>query len=261
MARKDDVGRGLSRREFLEASGVTTLALGTGALSGLPTMATAAQSGTQATGPTGGGPFNILFILTDQERYFGPSALPPGYTLPGRERLKRRGVNFTNHHINSAVCTSSRSVIYTGQHIQHTKLFDNMHVPWMKDLSHDIPTLGDMLSEAGYYAAYKGKWHMSKELGTHNEQALPQEKLTKVIESYGFKDYVGIGDVIGETRGGYLMTTSSVLRLSTGYEAMVRVWTSRVSLGACQSTWLIHTTPCSITLMLQVRTSRVIPRR
>jgi arylsulfatase len=124
--------------------------------------------------------------------------------LPGREGLQRRGMTFTNHHINSAVCTSSRSVIYTGQHIQFTKLFDNMDVPWMKDLSHDVPTLGDMLSEAGYYAAYKGKWHLSKELGTHNERALPQEKLTQVIESYGFKDYVGIGDVIGDTRGGYL---------------------------------------------------------
>jgi len=140
---------------------------------------TAAQSAAKAAGSAGGGPYNILFILTDQERYLDPSELPPGYALPGRERLQRRGVTFTNHHINSAVCTSSRSVIYTGQHIQFTKLFDNMDVPWMKDLSHDIPTLGDMLSEAGYYAAYKGKWHLSKELGTHNELALPQEKLNQ----------------------------------------------------------------------------------
>jgi arylsulfatase A-like enzyme len=161
----DDERRGMSRREFLEFSGLTTLALGTGAVAGIPTMATAAQSTAKAAGSAGGGPYNILFILTDQERYFDPSELPPGYALPGREGLQRRGVTFTNHHINSAVCTSSRSVIYTGQHIQHTKLFDNMDVPWMKDLSHDIPTLGDMLSEAGYYAAYKGKWHMSKELG------------------------------------------------------------------------------------------------
>ncbi len=54
-----------------------------------------------------------------------------------------------------------------------------------------------MLADAGYYAAYKGKWHMSKELGTHDELALPQAKLTEHIEGYGFKDCVGIGDVIG----------------------------------------------------------------
>ncbi len=158
----------------------------------------------KAAGSAGDRPYNILFILTDQERYFHPSEYPSGYTLPGLARLQRRGVTFTNHHVNSAVCTSSRSVIYTGQHIQHTKLFDNMDVPWTKDLSHDIPTLGNMFGEAGHYAAYKGKWHLSKELGTHNERALPQEKLTQIIESYGFKDYVGIGDVIGMTQGGYL---------------------------------------------------------
>ena len=112
MARKDNEGHGMSRREFLQSTGLSTLALSSGVLSGLSTTATAAQTGTQAARPAGGKSFNILFILTDQERYFGPSALPPGYALPGRERLQRRGVTFTNHHINSAVCTSSRSVIY-----------------------------------------------------------------------------------------------------------------------------------------------------
>ncbi len=204
MACSEDERRGMSRREFLESTGHTTLAVGAGALAGIPIMATAAQSPAKAAGSAGDGPYNILFILTDQERHFHPTEYPAGYALPGREGLQRRGVTFTNHHINSAVCTPSRSVIYTGQHIQHTKLFDNMDAPWTEDLSHDIPTLGDMLDQVGYYAAYKGKWHLSKELGTHNEYALPQEKLTQVIESYGFQDYVGIGDVIGMTQGGYL---------------------------------------------------------
>jgi hypothetical protein len=64
-------------------------------------------------------------------------------------------VIFNNHHINSAVCTSSRSVIYTGQHIQYTKLFDNLDFPWSNSLDPEIGTLGDRLGEAGYYAAYK----------------------------------------------------------------------------------------------------------
>ncbi len=204
MARRDDVRRGISRREFLEYTGLTTLALGAGSLAGMPGVATAAGGGTNTAGAEGGGPYNILFILTDQERYFDASELPPGYVLPGRERLQRRGVTFTNHHINSAVCTSSRSVIYTGQHIQHTRLFDNLDFPWSNSLDPELDTVGDMLGEAGYYAAYKGKWHLSRELGTHDEAAVPQEKLTRAIESHGFKDYVGIGDVIGMTQGGYL---------------------------------------------------------
>ena len=134
MPKKSDLRPGLSRREFLESAGLTTLALGAGTLAGIPTMATATQNDVKATQGTNSQPYNILFILTDQERYFDPSALPPGYALPGRERLQRRGVTFTNHHINSAVCTSSRSVIYTGQHIQHTKLFDNLDYPWSNNL-------------------------------------------------------------------------------------------------------------------------------
>ena len=196
--------RGVTRRQFLGASAAGAIGIG---MASMGSRAFADESSAKRTGSAeapGGNPYNVLFILTDQERYFPRQEYPSGYALPGRERLQHRGVTFTNHLINSAVCTSSRSVIYTGQHIQHTKLFDNMDAPWTKDLVHDIPTLGDMLGKCGCYAAYKGKWHLSKELGTHNEYALPQEKLTQIIESYGFKDYIGIGDVIGETRGGYL---------------------------------------------------------
>ena len=206
MSNSNDKHSGMSRREFLQSTGLTTLALGAGAaaLGGKSSLAAAAKSSAESSGSAPIGPYNIVFILTDQERYMSRSQLPPGLQLVGRERLQRRGVTFTNHHINSAVCTSSRSVIYTGQHIQHTKLFDNMDAPWTKDLSKNVPTLGKMLVDAGYYAAYTGKWHMSRELGTHDELALPQAKLTEHIEGYGFKDYVGIGDVIGHTLGGYL---------------------------------------------------------
>jgi arylsulfatase len=204
IGRSDDEQDGMSRREFIRSTGLTTLALGVGTLGCMSTTATATRSTKTAAGSAGDGSYNILFILTDQERYFHQTEYPAGYVLPSRERLQRRGMTFTNHQISSAVCSSSRSVIYTGQHIQHTRVFDNLNCPWANDLSTEIPTLGEMLGEAGYYAAYKGKWHMSKDMDTLDSLALPQEKLTQIIESYGFKDYVGIGDVIGLTQGGYL---------------------------------------------------------
>jgi arylsulfatase len=43
------------------------------------------------------------------------------------------------------VCTSSRSVLYTGQHIQHTRMFDNTNFPWIGSTSTGIRTVGDML--------------------------------------------------------------------------------------------------------------------
>jgi len=195
--------KNITRREFLKKTGISTAAaISANSLRGIPFAATAASGFAKSTDTIQ--PYNILFILTDQERYIPEDKLPPGYHLPGHHKLHQRGVTFTNHQICSAVCSSSRSVIYTGQHIQHTGVFDNLNVPWVKNLSPDIRTIGDMLNDASYYAAYKGKWHLSSELDTHEEFAIPQAELTKVIESYGFNDYVGIGDIIGETHGGYI---------------------------------------------------------
>jgi arylsulfatase A-like enzyme len=42
-------------------------------------------------------------------------------------------------------------VIFTGQHIQHTRMFDNTNFPWVDPLSFDIPTIGHMMRDAGYY--------------------------------------------------------------------------------------------------------------
>ena len=151
-----------------------------------------------------GAPYNIVFILTDQERYFRPGELPTGYTLPARERLAKRGVVFENHRTNSCVCTSSRSVIYTGRHIQQTRMFDNTNFPWMSSMSTDIKTVGHMMREAGYYTAYKGKWHLTREFETDNTLAAPQKIFTKEMEAYGFADYLGVGDIIAHTQGGYL---------------------------------------------------------
>jgi arylsulfatase len=174
-------------------------------------MATDLSSGTSSTrgpapvpGSTGpAGPYNIVFFLTDQERLFRPGELPEGFSLPAHETLAGRGTTFVNHTINSCVCTPSRSVIYTGQHIQQTRMFDNTNFPWIQSLSTEMPTVGDMLREAGYYTAYKGKWHLTKEFETVNKLGSPTKIFTAEMEAYGFSDYVGIGDIIAHTQGGY----------------------------------------------------------
>jgi arylsulfatase len=61
-----------------------------------------------------------------------------------------------------------------------------------------------MLREAGYYTAYKGKWHLTKEFETVNKLGSPTKIFTEEMEAYGFSDYVGIGDIIAHTQGGYL---------------------------------------------------------
>ena len=132
----------IDRRNFLRTAGVGAAALG---LDIAPQVLAATPASSPAA--NGGGAksdaYNILFILVDQERFFRPGELPVGYTLPAHERLMKRGTTFTNHQINSCVCTPSRSVIYTGQHMQHTRMFDNTNFPWITSMSTEIPTLGD----------------------------------------------------------------------------------------------------------------------
>lgn len=148
--------------------------------------------------------FNILMIVTDQERWVPPEAYPVGYRLPGHEKLASRGVSFENHQIASNVCTPSRAVLYTGKHIQNNGVFDNADFPWCDDLSTEIGTIGDLLRQEGYYTAYKGKFHLNNDFETINELNNPKRLLADEMEAYGFSDYFGIGDIIAHTEGGYL---------------------------------------------------------
>ena len=162
--------------------------------------------------------YNILFILTDQERYFAPESLPSNYSLPGRERLRNEGISFTNHQIASIACSSSRSVIYTGQHMQNTGVFDNLGLAWSKELSLMSPTVGRYLKTAGYHPAYLGKCHLLNTLEEVEVEDAPDvnpDFLSKIMQNYSFEDYFGVGDIIGNTLGGYRsdeFTTSTAIR-------------------------------------------------
>jgi arylsulfatase len=192
-----------TRRDLLKAAGATAVAAAMGTVDATRAFAAGAPAG-GGVAPAPQGPYNILFILTDQERHFRPGELPRDLRLPAHERLARKGTVFENHHINSCVCTPSRSVVYTGRHIQQTKMFDNTNFPWIASMSTDVPTLGHMLRDAGYYTAYKGKWHLTKEFETVNELGSPTKIFTKEMEAYGFADYFGVGDIIAHVQGGYL---------------------------------------------------------
>jgi arylsulfatase A-like enzyme len=204
MRRNEGCPISVTRRGVLKMMGVGALAASIGGSGFGRTSVAAATSSRARTTETGDGPYNILFILTDQERYFRPGELPKDYRLPAHERLVKKGIVFQNHRINSCVCTPSRSVLYTGQHIQHTRMFDNTNFPWISSMSTDLRTIGHLLREAGYYTAYKGKWHLTKEFETVNELGSPTKIFTKEMEAYGFSDYFGVGDIIAHEQGGYL---------------------------------------------------------
>jgi Sulfatase len=106
--------------------------------------ATSAEPFAPPIAPPGG--YNILFILVDQEHFFDHWPMP----VPGRKWLKENGIAFTNHQAASCVCSPGRSTIYTGQHIQHTGVFDNANSLWQPDMSVAVKTIGHRLAMLGY---------------------------------------------------------------------------------------------------------------
>ena len=155
--------------------------------------------------------YNILFVLVDQEHFFPSWPMP----VPAREAIKKRAITFTNHQAASVQCSSARSVIYTGQHIQHSGIFDNLNFLWQPDLSLKVKTIGHRLSELGYHAAYQGKWHLSYNMDeVKKAYDAPMAKYRKIIKSYGFDDFLGVGDIVDEQQGGYTfdkLTVSSAI--------------------------------------------------
>ncbi|HFZ8995801.1 TPA: sulfatase-like hydrolase/transferase [Citrobacter freundii] len=211
MKQKNEVNE--NRRDLLKGLGIAAVA------SLLPETGSAAQNCAEPkaawdvpftgtipeTLPEG---YNILLITCDQERFFDRYPFP----VPGRERLMKTGVTFTNHQNTANVCTPSRSVMYTGLHMPQTRMFDNLGFPWMKyDLDPELRTVGHMMREIGYYSAYKGKWHLNQEVdhpdtgkpGDEDIGNIPTPRLHHIMDGYGFSDYHGIGDVIGKSKGGY----------------------------------------------------------
>lgn len=146
---------------------------------------------------------NILFIFTDQERYF--SRLPSAFSFPGHERLARMGTAFQAHQISATMCTSSRSVMLTGLQTADTKMFDNTDAPYVKDMSTKIPTIGHMLRKLGYYTAYKGKWHLSRDF----ENPACGASSEKIMDGYGFSDFTSNGDKAAHDLGGYKNDTTT----------------------------------------------------
>ncbi len=134
---------------------------------------------------------NVLLVTTDEERYRRPHL--DGFALPARDWLAQRGTSFERYYVSSAMCSSSRSVMYTGQHVPITQIFDNDNMPYIRPLSPELGTLGTMMRAAGYYTAYQGKWHLSNAYRTADNP----RSTAQALQPYGFSEFNDWGDIDG----------------------------------------------------------------
>jgi arylsulfatase A-like enzyme len=135
----------LNRRVFLGA-------LGAGAAAALPGCAQAQRSGEGRAGPPAHPP-NVLFIITDDQRYDTLHALGNEIIrTPAMDSLVAGGTAFTNPYIQGgtggAICISSRAMILTGRSLWRAP----------NDCK-GFPLWPEVFKEAGYATWGVGKWH------------------------------------------------------------------------------------------------------
>lgn len=158
----------LTRREFLkETAKVLTVSMAAQALPGLAGVK-AADAAAFPARP------NLLFLITDQERY--PRNWPDGWASANlnkaRKRLMDNGLDFSRAFCSASMGSESRGSLFTGlyppQHgVVLTLTEDGENSPNEPTLSPDLRNLGNMLAESGYDVQLRGKWHLSKSADGH----------------------------------------------------------------------------------------------
>ena len=110
---------------------------------------------------------NILFLLTDQQRYdtISLNGLTQCQT-PYIDEIAKGGINFSYAYTPIALCSPSRGSIFTGlfphNHGQLTNVGDNFNGVFDKNIL-DKESWTQVLSKNGYSTGYVGKWHLPKE--------------------------------------------------------------------------------------------------
>lgn len=104
---------------------------------------------------------NLLFIMTDQQRYDALSIA--GNTVletPNLDQLANQGAYFKNAYTPCAVCAPARSSILTGTTVENNGMRTNDKAYYHEEKGlMTMPTFDEILSDEGYHCEYYGKWH------------------------------------------------------------------------------------------------------
>ncbi len=126
---------------------------------------------------------NILFIITDQQSADVMSCrMGTKYiNTPAMDSLAADGTLFTRAYSSNPLCMPLRNSLFTGRYPHETGVTMNAR-PKGGSLDPEFVHMGTYFRNAGYEAAYSGKWHMcfkEKDPSTHGFEILDAKtKLT-----------------------------------------------------------------------------------
>lgn len=136
-------------------------------LLGLLSLASTALflSDTQSKEPQENPRLNVVFILTDDQRFDELGFINEELVTPNLDRLAEEGVYFRNSFVTTSLCSPSRASILTGLYAHAHGVVDNLQQN-LKDGTRFFP---EDLRDNGYQTAFIGKWHM----GRHTDEQQP----------------------------------------------------------------------------------------
>ncbi len=103
---------------------------------------------------------NILLIFADQLAWRALPAYGDTYAqTPNIDRIARRAVRFSECYTPYPLCQPARAAYWTGRHPHETGVLSNGRRHSVPPLPTEIPTLGELASEAGYATVHFGKQH------------------------------------------------------------------------------------------------------
>ncbi|HCG70472.1 MAG TPA: arylsulfatase, partial [Gammaproteobacteria bacterium] len=126
----------------------------------MPTAAFAQSAGVQ--------PPNIVLVLADDLGFADLGSYGSEIQTPNIDQLAASGLRFSNFHV-AASCAPTRAMLMTGldshsvgvANIPEAIPEDQAHAPaYQGVLDTDVPTVAEMLRQAGYRTLMSGKWHL-----------------------------------------------------------------------------------------------------
>ena len=103
--------------------------------------------------------FNLLFLMTDQQRWDTLScAGNRNIRTPNLDQLAREGVRFAKAYSSCPVCSPARTTMLTGRSISSHKITDNDKIR-DDDLMPNFQSFDQILLRQGYHGEYHGKYH------------------------------------------------------------------------------------------------------
>ena len=125
---------------------------------------------------------NILFVMTDQQRWDAMGCSADWVRTPTLDRIAREGVRFTQCITTTPICIPARVTLATGRYPHNNAVWNNMDYV----MPPETPTWMRALRDLGYRTSLFGKTHLHPHRGDLRE-------CEHLLNAYGLDDVDEIG--------------------------------------------------------------------